>query len=235
MFIVKQISFQKLFHQSHLLIFFCFHLDALNFFDSIQYFSFGIPAETFNVLSVVNNGGIDCCLVVKFNIFWGSVFRISFLGPRGEESVAVDSTRFILDFEERLVTGWVNLIKLTVLVIVLDYSIQVVLESEQLVSRAPSHSLLLCSPSLYLLLFTFLRIFLTFEDKIFHNVLNFHPDESTSDWGELNSSGRSFNRLEFKEIFRRKNLNRWREMKGDDTDAYKQMVVFHEDKNKPKT
>ena len=219
MLIIKQISFQKLFHHIDLLIFFCFHLDTLNFFDSVQYFSFRIPAEIFNVLSVVNNGGIDCCLVFKFDIFWGSVLRICFLGPWGEESVAVDSTRFILDFEERFVVGWVNLIKLTVLVIILDYSIKVVLESEQLVSRAPSHFLFLSSPPLCLLLFTFLMIVLTFKDKIFHNVLNFHPDESTIDWGELYSSGWSFDWLKFKEIFRRKNLNRWRKMKGDDTEV----------------
>ena len=99
LFVVKDVPFQKLFEHILLLSLLSFLPNALNLPDLAQDFVSRIPAEILNVEAVINNGGIDCCLVLQLHIFGQGVFGIGLFRPGSEEGIAVDAAVFLFYFE----------------------------------------------------------------------------------------------------------------------------------------
>ena len=91
--------------------------------------------------------------------------------------------------------------------VVLYDPVQLVFEFEKFEGRTPLDLAFVCSLPLGLRVLTVFGAFLIFQHEIFHNVLNFHADETAGDRGELDLGGGPFDRLQFEEILRRKNLN----------------------------
>lgn len=55
--------------------------DLLNLVNFVKDLKFRVFAEGLDVLSVIDDRSIDCCLVLYFYIFWDGVFSLSLFGP----------------------------------------------------------------------------------------------------------------------------------------------------------
>lgn len=99
LFVVEDVAFQKLLEHILLLPLLSFLPNALNLPDLAQDLVSRIPTEILNVETVVNNGGIDCCLVLQLHIFGQAVLGIGLFGPGSEECIAVNAAVFLLYFE----------------------------------------------------------------------------------------------------------------------------------------
>ena len=99
LFVVEDVAFQKLLEHILLLPLLSFLPNGLNLPDLAQDLVSRIPTEILNVETVVNNGGIDCCLVLQLHIFGQAVLGIGLFGPGSEECIAVNAAVFLLYFE----------------------------------------------------------------------------------------------------------------------------------------
>jgi hypothetical protein len=94
-----------------------------------------VVVEIFDAFCIVYIGRFDCCLVLHINILGSLFFRLCFFGPDREEGVAVGAAVvlvgrfFAFDEEFR-----VKLIQITLLFIILNNSVQITLQPEQLES-----------------------------------------------------------------------------------------------------
>lgn len=155
--------------------------EGLNILDLVEYLLLGVSAEALDVFGVVYDGGVDCCLVLEIDIFGEVVVGVCALGPGGVEGVAVESAVFLVDAfrDGREGGGVVTLV--TLIMIILNYFVQITLQFEQFQSRAlaPPSLLGLFAPTLSLLLLG--TILWGFQHEIIHDVLHLHPDKSTRD------------------------------------------------------
>lgn len=116
--------------------------------------------------------------------------------------------------------------------IILNYFVQITLQSEQLVGGTFLSAQLLATPPSPLLLTDKLW---GLQHELIHDVLNLDPNQTTGDGGEHHLRRRPFDRFNFKRIFGCETLNIFEMLMETDTVVLKRSGCPCGDENKPLT